>query len=352
MPLVSGSNPVGSNMQEPIHCTRCESREEWTSLYYLSAAFTYAQSWAYARTLAAHQHAETDFYIFSRAGTPVGCAVARVKQLPGLPLAVHYISRGPVPFVRTSGSELSELCESAAEACLARRRGIVRIAPPLLAEPPDPWPPSHQGWESGDKDYRTIVLDLALPLESIRGSFHQKWRNSLNSASRKGAEIERADGPDAVERFAPLYQATAARKGFTTVLGPHFYSCLQRDAGPEDRLTCYFAVYEGNDVGGLVAWMGGGTATYLLGASTPDALRLNAGYLLQWRAIQDAKERGCNAYDLGGIDPDNNPDVYRFKSRMGGMERTSACTIERASGALARAGLRAAEYAYSRWRRR
>ncbi len=338
-------------MREPIQYILCETPDEWRTLYRRSAAFSYAQSWTYARTLAAHQRSEANFYIFSRGGEPIGCAAVRVKHAPGLPLAVHYISRGPVLFNHTEGVDYSELTDSAAEACLAKCRGLVRIAPPALTELPKPWPPCRRGWKLGEQAYRTIVLDLAPPLETIRSAFHQKWRNSLNSASRKGAEVEIADGPDAVERFAPLYQATVARKGFMTVLGPEFYSRHQRAASPEDRLTCYFAVHNGTDVGGIVTWLHSGTATYILGASTPEALKLNAGYLLQWTAIRDAKESGCAVYDLGGIDPDHNPDVYRFKVRMGGIERRSANTTELASGPAAGAVLRLAEHVYSRCRR-
>jgi lipid II:glycine glycyltransferase (peptidoglycan interpeptide bridge formation enzyme) len=29
---------------------------------------------------------------------------------------------------------------------------------------------------------------------------------------------------------------------------------------------------------------------------------------------------GCEQYDLGGIDPDNNPGVYHFKKGIGGVE--------------------------------
>jgi lipid II:glycine glycyltransferase (peptidoglycan interpeptide bridge formation enzyme) len=67
---------------------------------------------------------------------------------------------------------------------------------------------------------------------------------------------------------------------------------------------------------------------YLLGATNEDGLRLNASYFLQWSVIQYAKSQGCNRYDLGGIDPVGNPDVYRFKQRMGGEDVSSAGPYE------------------------
>jgi lipid II:glycine glycyltransferase (peptidoglycan interpeptide bridge formation enzyme) len=35
-------------------------------------------------------------------------------------------------------------------------------------------------------------------------------------------------------------------------------------------------------------------------------------------AIEQARNVGNNFYDLGGIDPQRNPDVYRFKRRLNG----------------------------------
>jgi lipid II:glycine glycyltransferase (peptidoglycan interpeptide bridge formation enzyme) len=73
-------------------------------------------------------------------------------------------------------------------------------------------------------------------------------------------------------------------------------------------------------VAGHIGAYHGDTAVYLLGAANEAGLKSNASYLLQWRVIEYAKERGCNWYDLGGIDPEGNPDVYRFKMRIGGID--------------------------------
>lgn len=66
-------------------------------------------------------------------------------------------------------------------------------------------------------------------------------------------------------------------------------------------------------------------------------------YLLQWRAMQWAKERGCTGYDLWGV-PDedeaaleaqfeNRHDglwgVYRFKRGFGGQVLRSAQALDR-----------------------
>ncbi|MBA7668576.1 hypothetical protein ES703_76689 [subsurface metagenome] len=58
-----------------------------------------------------------------------------------------------------------------------------------------------------------------------------------------------------------------------------------------------------------------------LAACSEKGLECSASYLVWWRTFLAAKRAGVKWYDLGGIDPDNNPTVYQFKSRMGGKEQ-------------------------------
>lgn len=330
-----------------LHHHVCESPAEWRSYGERAAAMSFAQSWTYARTLASDQGAESEQVVTTLDGVPVAMAAVRVKRVPGLPFSVSYVSRGPVMLDDAPEAvTYNDVVESLAAWCLSKRSGSVRIAPPVLAEPPAVWPPKGPGWELSDKSYFTIVLDLAAGLEATRKAFKQKWRNQLNASERKELEILVDEGPGGVERFAPLYEAIVSRKGFDSELGPEFYTRVQRAADGNDPLTCLFATHEGRDVAGIVVWMRGGTATYILGASTKAAMQLKASYLLQWTAIERAHELGCRYYDLGGIDPEANPGVYHFKSGMGGEEVRSLPMIERASSRAVGVGLRSLEKLY------
>jgi peptidoglycan pentaglycine glycine transferase (the first glycine) len=87
----------------------------------------------------------------------------------------------------------------------------------------------------------------------------------------------------------------------------------------------------------------GGCAYYLYGASTDEERNRMPTYLLQWRAMQWAKERGCTEYDLWGL-PDEDEEtleaqfesrsdglwgVYRFKRGFGGQVKRAAQALDR-----------------------
>jgi lipid II:glycine glycyltransferase (peptidoglycan interpeptide bridge formation enzyme) len=64
----------------------------------------------------------------------------------------------------------------------------------------------------------------------------------------------------------------------------------------------------------------GDTGIYLLGATGHKGMNARGSYLLQWRAMQWLKEKGCKWYDLGGINPETNPGVYHFKAGVSGKD--------------------------------
>ena len=69
--------------------------------------------------------------------------------------------------------------------------------------------------------------------------------------------------------------------------------------------------------------------------------------------MEAAREEGCRWYDLGGIDPQNNPGVYHFKSGFGGEEIIVPGPFEIRPAGFAGTVSRMAERSYwalKRWR--
>jgi hypothetical protein len=60
--------------------------------------------------------------------------------------------------------------------------------------------------------YRTMVLDLAPPLDVLRRNLDQKWRNQLNRAERNGLSIREDATGEQFAIFVRLYDEMMARK--------------------------------------------------------------------------------------------------------------------------------------------
>jgi lipid II:glycine glycyltransferase (peptidoglycan interpeptide bridge formation enzyme) len=82
-----------------------------------------------------------------------------------------------------------------------------------------------------------------------------------------------------------------------------------------DILIC---TYEHEPIAGTVITQIGPTGLCLLAAADEKGRALGGAYQLQWRAIELLKAKGVRWYDLGGINPEQNPGCYRFKSGLGG----------------------------------
>jgi len=156
----------------------------------------------------------------------------------------------------------------------------------------------------------------------------KKTRYNVGLAEKRGVVVSSA-AEDDLSRWYEIYLRTAVRDQ----IGIHRFEYYQtifsqaremKDLGkPAPDLKFYVARHERDLLGGIIVAHWRGRATYLYGASSNVKRNLMASYLLQWRAMNEAREAGCDTYDLFGIPPTNDPDhpmhgLYRFKTGFGG----------------------------------
>lgn len=313
---------------------------------------SWRQAPAYAAHAARDMGARAELVAFASGGERLGMAAVRVKTLPLVGLGIAYVAQGPA--VSASGAFDATRMRVAIEALTneyVRRRGLVlRIQPPL-----------YRGEDQAEiaalftglgfsalrrPPYRTILLDLAPTLDQLRAKLAGKWRTELSRAERQGISVTRSSGVEAFERFLPLFEQLAAQKGFSASQDAAFFRDLARASdGPPDQLVVHLAEHEGECIAGHIGSFTGDTAVYLLGAANAKGRELRASYLLQWSVIEHAKSLGQDVYDLGGIDEAANPDVFKFKNRMGGRIVEAPAGFEKAPGAFAARAVAAAEAA-------
>lgn len=278
-------------------------------------------------------------------GSLVGLCNVRIRTLPFFSFGIAYVNGGPL-ILKDAAIDVASVmrhCLTALVNEYSTKRGhVLRIVGVARADC-DPvevdtcfrecsFRPS-----SAKGHYRTMLLDIGRDLAEIRKGFDQKWRNVLNKAERQELEIIRGTGNELFAEFDCLFRGLVERKQFSVDMGPEFFAGLQGGLDETNRFVVHLARQGGRAIAGHIGAYHGDTAVYLLGAANEDGLKANASYLLQWRVIEYAKQRGCCWYDLGGIDPATNPDVYRFKMRMGGRDISAPGPYE--SGSPARSSL-------------
>lgn len=191
----------------------------------------------------------------------------------------------------------------------------------------------------------TVLIDLSAFDNAFPSNMKKKTRYNIRLAEKRGVTVTRYSGDEALVRLPEwyrIYRETAERDRigihpeayYRTVfseargVGGEFLSSGGTAMGSvvatgDPDLYLYLAHHEDDLLAGIVVAHYNGSATYLYGASSDVKRNLMASYLLQWRAMVDAREEGCRIYDLFGIPPTDDPGhpmhgLYRFKTGFGG----------------------------------
>jgi len=186
---------------------------------------------------------------------------------------------------------------------------------------------------------RTILVSLEGSDEDILNRMKQKCRYNVRLAEKKEVTVRAWDDLDGFHR---LMQVTGGRDGFG-VHSREYYQKAYDLFHPVGMAEILVAEFEGKPLAALMVFAIGKRSWYLYGASTDEERNRMPTYLLQWRAIQWARSRGCNEYDLWGV-PDVDEamletqfetrqdglwGVYRFKRGFGGQVKRAAQALDK-----------------------
>ena len=182
----------------------------------------------------------------------------------------------------------------------------------------------------------TVVVDLGPSEEQILAKMKAKGRYNIKLAEKKGVEVVVAGEAgcsleQGVTVFHKILNETTDRDGFSGHPEKYYLEML-RGLGPEAKL--YLAKFEGEYIAGILVTFFGDLAIYYFGASSNRHRNVMSPYLLQWKAMQEAKKRGIRWYDFLGTAPlrdDGNGDftydakhawagVTEFKLKFGGQK--------------------------------
>lgn len=319
------------------------SREKWDQLAPTFRDTSFRQCSSYASAAARHVGARSELARLMDEQRMIGLAEVRVKKIPMTSLGIAYSNYAPIVMQddRSYERHFGRCLDALREEYVERQRLVLRITPALngglfqdvqtsCLEARGFYPSPHQPARE------TFVIDLGRSSDEIRRSIDPKWRSDLVRSEKGGITITRSVELTAFDQFERIFLELANRKGFMPSQDLRFFKTIQSDAPPEQKFVLHLAWHDDELVAGHLGSFVGGTAVYLLGASTPKGRDLRASYLLQWQAILYSKSVGNSFYDLGGIDQQNNPDVYRFKRRLNGRRIAEVGPYEFAPDAVSR----------------
>ena len=299
-----------------------DSPTDWNALLAALPNAHLLQSWQWAELKRETGWAPTRL-AFERDGKVVAAASVSIRRIPKTPLRFAYCQKGPaldyadLPLFRAVLDHL---------AVLAREKRCIF----LTVDPDVEWRDRAAADVLYAAGYRprpsfqapsTVCVDVRDDDKTLLGRMSATWRRYVNRAQRDGVTV-RIGSADDLPKFFALMQETERRQGFVIRPESYFRSAFHKlhDAGLAEL---FLGELDGKVESAVVAARLGRRAWYLWGGTAVPS-KSRAAYAVQWRAMQWARDAGCDTYDMWGApdDPEDKDDplagVYYFKRGFGG----------------------------------
>jgi lipid II:glycine glycyltransferase (peptidoglycan interpeptide bridge formation enzyme) len=341
-------------------------KAEWHDLIQQFEDASIYQTWSYGELSWGKKN--LSHLVLRKDGKIIAATQVRIARLAGVGPGMAYVMSGPLWRCR-DGEQCPDHFRQAVRALYneyaGRRKLMLRIRPHELEESQAEGGPlrtvlEDEGVKWRRTRYRTIILDLSPSLEELHKRLASDWRRNLKHAINNNLEIVKGSGDDLYGMFLGLYREMLARKSFTPGVDVDVFREVQKDLPESLKMRIWIAKFEGKPVSSLLFSRIGNWGECIMGGSSDTGLKLRATYLLMWKTLESLKAHGLRYCDLGGINPEQNPSVYQFKSGLRGkevhelghfeacMSPLSALTVRVGEGA--RAGAGALRQALANWR--
>ncbi len=152
----------------------------------------------------------------------------------------------------------------------------------------------------------TSVISLEGGSEGVFARLHQNVRNKIRKSEKAGLEIK--SGPEFLDDFYRVYSRNLRDLG-TPVLSRRFFRAMA-EIFP-DNTRVYRAERMGKTIGAKIAFFDGRFCYFVWAAAVRRELRHAPVHALNWAAIRDACEAGCETVDLGRSTRDSSHQDFK-----------------------------------------
>ena len=264
----------------------------------------------------------------------IGLVQVRIRTVPIINRGIAYILNGPIWQKKNQKNDiliLSNILDALSNEFVKNQKLLLRIRPYIFSDKFSNFDfIESMGFKRVEKirPYQTLILYLDQDLVEIRKNFRQKWRSCLNQSEKNGLEISTGNDEELYKDFLKVYDQMISRKKFKENVDPYKMGKMNEELDDEYKLKIFVAYEDKVPIASLIGSAIGNTGIYLLGASNEIGMKKKASYYLQWEMIKWLKQKGCQRYDLGGINLDDNPGGYHFKTGITDHEVLGAGTYE------------------------
>ncbi len=283
----------------------------------------------------------------------LGGAQVLMRRVP-LIGAIGYVAYGPLV---DGGEDPGPVSQALAGELAALARTRIRM---LFVQPPADGAEvaaalSSLGFRASDAGIAprtSVMVDLALDEEELRGQLSRTLRRWINRWPRRGVEVRPAGEAD-LPQVAALLAQTGEHHGYTA-FGLEYLQGMYRELCPTGDLVVLIGEVAGRPVAtALYSTVGSAVKARLVGFDRDgEAATLNVPAALDWTAITWAKARGFRWFDHGGLsetatalvlsgadfDTEDLAGPDRYKLRFGGRPVRLPEPLESISSPLVRLG--------------
>lgn len=281
-------------------------RDEWNDFVACCPHGTVLQCWEWGE-LKQHTGWQPLPVAATEGGQIVAACLMLKRRLPLIGGCLLYAPRGPVLDFANRTAWTNLLCEIR-DIAKAHRAMALKVDPAISVECSEVASIlSASGFRrvSGEGDFGGVQpryvmkVDISGDLQEVMADFKSKTRYNIRLAEHRGVTIRSGERED-ISDFYQILETTAQRDGFAIRDISYYYDIwdliISRDLG-----KMFLAYVEDQLVAGTIAFTLSQQAWYVYGASSDRHRNLMPNYLLQWRMMQWAKQRGCTVYDMRGV---------------------------------------------------
>lgn len=168
--------------------------------------------------------------------------------------------------------------------------------------------------------------DVSLDEEEQLKNFDQKWRYNLKQAQKNGFDIRFDDTEAGIVAFRHLHDDMTARKSLDSAARGMIDSLDDLARLPDPiQMRVVLVRHHGEPIAGATIGILGDAAFYVLGATNKTALKLKAGYAMQWWIVRWLRGQNVRWYELGGT---GDTGIRQFKKGLIGKRGVVLETAE------------------------